>query len=473
LGPSISLNKKSSSKKNKNNDNSLLSVRSEEEEGQKVTTTPDFRPMIRIIFWNSLGFFFFSFLIPFATSQLYDATGTQMGFTFASQTIGGLISAPIVGYLVDKVKHKKRLVLIGSFGRGASYIVMYFGIIFSSLITFAVSLFVLGFFVGFFWSPLDVLISEKSYKSHRSQAFGFRGGMVGKGNLLGSIISFTIFGLAIAFVPDNLFLVYSPLLFFMLSNVGAGLYFNKNVDESLTFERYLKDEGIYDPDQYDFDDEYDNGDSDSKLSKSEKLATGFLIGFSILMIAYLFSNMNQSIVLPFLQVFLLEDIGVTNEIIVMLVYFPAQVLSMLFAPKLGKITDKINPILGIIVTTGMGSLLTFMLINTSSPWIFSILLMLDFAFARAGFLIFQNLLSRISIKHRGKVFGTARWVSLGGAVIGPILGGVMWETLGHFFPFILTIIIELAIIPFYIIAIKYIRPHMTEKLEKFSETIEK
>jgi MFS family permease len=99
--------------------------------------------------------------------------------------------------------------------------------------------------------------------------------------------------------------------------------------------------------------------------------------------------------------------------------------------------------------------------------------MLDFAFARAGFLIFQNLLSRISIKHRGKVFGTARWVSLGGAVIGPILGGVMWETLGHFFPFILTIIIELAIIPFYIIAIKYIRPHMTEKLEKFSETVEK
>lgn len=468
MSPSISLNKKSKSKKD--NNSNLLSPASEDGETGIINTTPDFQPMIRIIFWNSLGFFFFSFLIPFATSQLYDASGTQMGFTFASQTIGGLISAPIVGYLVDKVKHKKRLVLVGSFGRGASYIVMYFGIIFSSLITFAISLFILGFFVGFFWSPLDVLISEKSYKSHRSQAFGFRGGMVGKGNLLGSIISFTIFGLAIVFVPNNLFLVYSPLLFFMVSNVGAGLYFNKNVDESLTFERYLKKEGLYDPKIYDFDEENPNANSDSELSNSEKFATGFLLGFSILMIAYLFSNMNQSIVLPFLQVFLLEEIGVTNEIMVMLVYFPAQVLSMLFAPKLGKITDKINPIVGIIVTSGMGSLLTYLLINTSSPWIFSVLLMLDFAFARAGFLIFQNLLSRVSIKHRGKVFGIARWVSLGGAVIGPILGGFMWDSLGHFFPFILTIIIELAIIPFYIIAIKYIRPHMTEKLEKFSKT---
>jgi MFS family permease len=468
LSPSISLNKKSKSKKD--NNSNLLSTTSEDGETGIINTTPDFQPMIRIIFWNSLGFFFFSFLIPFATSQLYDASGTQMGFTFASLTIGGLISAPIVGYLVDKVKHKKRLVLVGSFGRGASYIVMYFGIIFSSLITFAISLFILGFFVGFFWSPLDVLISEKSYKSHRSQAFGFRGGMVGKGNLLGSIISFTIFGLAIVFVPNNLFLVYSPLLFFMVSNVGAGLYFNKNVDESLTFERYLKKEGLYDPKIYDFDEENPNANSDSELSNSEKFATGFLLGFSILMIAYLFSNMNQSIVLPFLQVFLLEEIGVTNEIMVMLVYFPAQVLSMLFAPKLGKITDKINPIVGIIVTSGMGSLLTYLLINTSSPWIFSVLLMLDFAFARAGFLIFQNLLSRVSIKHRGKVFGTARWVSLGGAVIGPILGGFMWDSLGHFFPFILTIIIELAIIPFYIIAIKYIRPHMTEKLEKFGKT---
>ena len=36
--------------------------------------TPDFVPMIRIVFWNSLGFFFFTFLIPYVTAQLLQAT---------------------------------------------------------------------------------------------------------------------------------------------------------------------------------------------------------------------------------------------------------------------------------------------------------------------------------------------------------------------------------------------------------------
>jgi len=90
--------------------------------------TPDFTPMIRIVFWNSLGFFFFQFLIPYVTAQLLEASGTVMGLTFASQTIGGLISTPIVGYLTDHVS-KKLLVLIGSFGRAACYILLYFGIL--------------------------------------------------------------------------------------------------------------------------------------------------------------------------------------------------------------------------------------------------------------------------------------------------------------------------------------------------------
>ncbi len=103
--------------------------------------TPDFVPMIRIIFWNSMGFFFFSFLIPYVTAQLLGASGTQLGFMYASQIFGALISAPIVGYLTDRFS-KKLLVLIGSFGRGTCYLLMYLGIIFSSLMIFAIGLFV-------------------------------------------------------------------------------------------------------------------------------------------------------------------------------------------------------------------------------------------------------------------------------------------------------------------------------------------
>jgi MFS family permease len=175
--------------------------------------TPDFIPMIRIVFWNSMGFFFFWFLIPYVSKQVIGIRADELGIAFAFQTFGGLISAPLVTFLTDRVS-KKLLVLVGSFGRGAAYLVMYIGIILISLPIFITGLFTLGFFVGFFWSPLYALMSEKSHKSYRSSAFGKQGGMLGWGNLVGSVLSFIIFGLANLFVESNLFIVYSPLELF-------------------------------------------------------------------------------------------------------------------------------------------------------------------------------------------------------------------------------------------------------------------
>ncbi|MFX0058338.1 MAG: MFS transporter, partial [Candidatus Heimdallarchaeota archaeon] len=207
-------------------------------DSEELKITPDFKPMVSIIFWNSLGFFFFQFLIPYVTAQLLEASGTQMGFVFASQILGGLLSAPLVGYLTDRVS-KKLLVLIGSFGRGICYILMYLGILYSSLIIFALGLFIQGFFVGFFWTPIDALISQKSHKIHRSSAFGKRGGMIGKGNLVGSLISFTIFAITVIFIPENLFLVYCPLLIFAASNFYGGITFHRRVDEELTYDKHI------------------------------------------------------------------------------------------------------------------------------------------------------------------------------------------------------------------------------------------
>ena len=50
--------------------------------------------------------------------------------------------------------------------------------------------------------------------------------------------------------------------------------------------------------------------------------------------------------------------------------------------------------------------------NASSPVIFSLLLTFDFTFARANLLLMENVLSRTSQQHRGKVFGMAEWMKL-------------------------------------------------------------
>jgi len=434
----------------------------EQEDENNVKMTPDFIPMIRIIFWNSMGFFFFSFLIPHVTVQLLGASKTELGLAFSIQMIGGLLSAPLVGYLTDRVS-KKLLILIGSFGRATCYILMYIGILLSSLLVFTVGMFILGFFVGFFWTPLDTLISEKSNKANRSFAFGKRGGMIGKGNLVGSVISFTIFSLSNIFVPENFFLVYSPLLLFALSNILGGFLFHFKVDEKLTFDKHIfnlfpssVEPSIVSTEPVIFE---------AHLKLRNNLTIGFFIGFSVLVIAFMTSTINQSLMFPFFQVYLIEELKIADPTLVMIIYFPSQIISLLLAPKLGKIADKINPVLGVAFVSGLGAFVTWLIINSTSGYMFGILLLFDSTFAWGGNLILQNILSRISKIHRGKIFGAAQWLSLFGAVLGPIIGGLAYDSIGSFAPFVISIFIELSVIPLYAIAIKALKPYMAEKVD--------
>ena len=424
--------------------------------------TPDFIPMIRIIFWNSMGFFFFSFLIPYVTVQLLAVSKTELGLAFSIQMMGGLISAPIVGYLTDRVS-RKLLILIGSFGRATSYILMYIGILLSSFLLFTAGMFILGFFVGFFWTPLDTLISEKSNKANRSFAFGKRGGMIGKGNAVGAVISFIIFWLANSFIPDNLFLVYCPLLIFAISNIFGGITFHLKVDEHLTFDKHVFNlfPSSVEPSLISKEPVI----QDTPIKSRNNLAIGFFIGFSVLTIAFMMSNMNQMLAFPFFQVYLIEELKIDNPTMVMIIYFPSQIISLLFAPKLGKIADKINPIIGVAFVSGLGALVTLLIINSTSGYIFGILLLFDSTFAWGGNLILQNILSRISKIHRGKIFGAAQWLSLFGAVLGPLIGGLAYFSIGPFAPFAISIFIELSVIPLYAIAIKALKPYMAEKLD--------
>ena len=432
----------------------------DDKKDKEELVTPDFNPMLQIIFWNSLGFFFFGFLIPYATLEIMGGSGVELGFTVAGQTFGGLITAPIAGYLTDKIS-KKKLVLFGSFGRGISYIIMYFSIIFKSQWAFMFGIFFLGFSVGYFWTPLDALISQKSHKTYRATAFGTRGGMIGKGNLVGSLISFIIFGLSFTFIPHFTWIVYSPLLLFTFSNFYAGITFFKNTDEDLTYDDYIsslnheKNPTILN----NLDEDKSINETNSKNNRSSKL----YLGFFIFMFAFMLTSINQTLSYPFLQGYLIENLFVKNPILIMAVYFPSEMIAQLLAPKLGVLADKLNPRITILITGSLGASITWFLINSPNAWIFGLLLVFDMVFAWLGMLILQNFLSRFSKNHRGKIFGIRQWVSLLGGVIGPIIGGYAW-VISHKMPFIISIFVELALIPLFIIALYALKPFVAEKI---------
>ncbi|MFX1448414.1 MAG: MFS transporter, partial [Promethearchaeota archaeon] len=196
--------------------------------------TPDFNDMLKIVILNSLGFFFIGFLIPITARYDMVATAIQISLLVSFQVLGRTVSGTLTGFITDRVKSRKKLVLIGSVGRGISYFIIYIAIILNSLILLGMGTFTLGFMAGVFWVPFNTLIAEKSNKDNRSEAYGKRDSANAIGQMIGGIIGFILLML-LGYFTANRFLLYASIPVFGVANFIAGIKFNLKVDESIKF----------------------------------------------------------------------------------------------------------------------------------------------------------------------------------------------------------------------------------------------
>ncbi|MFX1570999.1 MAG: MFS transporter [Promethearchaeota archaeon] len=409
----------------------------------------DFNDMLKIVLLNSLGFFFIGFWIPIIANTSMGATGFQLSLVVSVQVLGRMLSGFIVGFITDKIKSRTFLVLIGSFGRAIAYFIIYSAIITNYIFLLGIGTFTLGFMAGVFWVPFNAFVAEKSSKNHRSQAYGKRDSSNAIGQVLGSLFGFTLLMVASSFT-DNAFILYGAIPIFGLGNLIAGVRFYYKVDEKIKF----------------IEDSENNNNLDINPSGKTKLfySRAISIGLALLMIVLFLGSVNGSIARPFLNIYLLENIE-SNVNIVIWAYLPAGILATLFAPKLGAIVDKLRPSIGITIVSFLGALVTWFLINSANIWIFAALLLIDMTIMIAAGLIFQNLVSRISKEHRGKILGFGEFFTYLGNAIGPILGGIVWDFLGSKYPFIISIFVELSLIPLYLGVVYLLIPHLAESYE--------
>ncbi len=415
--------------------------------------TSDFNSVIFIVIWNSLGFFFIEYIMNYYIYFVLGYPAPNVGLFFSAITFGGLISSSFIGYLTDRFS-KRILVMIGAFGRGLSYFVLYVSIILQSLIGMYISAFLLGMGAQIFWNPLDTIISEKSSKYHRSTAFGRRRLALGIGMVLGTIIGFTTFSLSNFFTPKNSFLIYIAIPLFGISNFYAGIQFSRKVDENKKFEYpNVENENIQ-----------ENELKDSEKSLKKFLSKIYFLGIIILFSGFFLTAINTGFYRPYIQNYVLDEID-PNVQLVAWFYLPTALLGALIAPRLGTLADKINPYLMVAISSFFGGLVTWLIINSGSLWIFSILLIIDNTIMLTVSFVFVNFLSRVSIKHRGKIFGMITLFDSIGMIIGPFLGGIVYETISHQAPFIISIIVEWSLISFFIIGMKLLNPYLVEPIE--------
>ncbi|TFF86639.1 MAG: MFS transporter [Promethearchaeota archaeon] len=411
--------------------------------------TSDFSTMINIAILNSLGFFFLGFLVPVISRQEMNATGLQIGLIVSSMVFGYMISSTFVGIITDRAKSKKILIFFGSIGRGISYFIFYFSIIFNYLLGMLIGMLILGLGAGFFWIPFDTLIAEKSNKNNRSQAFGKRDSANAKGQVAGGLIGFGIL-LYFTLFTSNPYLIYSAIILFGIANFIAGLLFVKKVNESLKFSEIEVDSNK-------------NSNNESSLSLID-FPKPMLVGLMILFALVLLSSINGNLWRHFLNIYILENLS-DNLYVIILIYLPTGLLAIFIAPKLGEIVDKLNPSVAIVILSLSGAFVTWCLINTTNLVLFAILLVIDLTVAISAGLLFRNLLSRISVEHRGKILGICSFFVNAGSIIGPILGGYVWDAYGFKAPFIVSIYVELCLLPLYLIVVRLVLPHAAESFD--------
>ncbi|MHA2502164.1 MAG: MFS transporter [Candidatus Kariarchaeaceae archaeon] len=388
------------------------------------TFTSDFHSVVNIAILNSLGFFFLDFLIPYVATVELQASGQQMGLIFSVRTIGYLSIASFAGSLSDNYSPKK-LIIMGSTGRGLAYFVLYYAIVIRDLWMMVFGNLFLGIMAGFFWIPLDIIVSNKSKASHRSEAFGYRSAAIGKGTALGAIVGFTVFNTFSEINPDLRLMVYLPLAIYGLGNILAALQYAR-IDESLTIQ-----EGIVVQERL------------SYRGFFGSLSPSFRTALVVLFVTIFLTSVNGSLAKPFLLVYLTTNIE-SNPSLASAAYIP----------------ERLTLTIGI----ALGAITTLLLISTTSLLVFSLLLILDMSIATATGLIVVNIFSRISVQNRGKIFGLQTVFGDLGAILGPLAGGFLWDALGQKSPFYLSVGVEFLIIPVILYAYRLILPFLSEKI---------
>ena len=394
-------------------------------------------------------------------------SGLVVGLVMSSGTLGVALTSLGIGKYTDNRNVIPRLLFVASSMKCLANVVIYLAVVVAdSLSLLIVGNFLIGATGGAIMIPVKTIIADAIPLQHRAEALGNFRYNVGIGVAIGTTISLTILNTADSWegAGDAVGLI-GFLVFAAGCAVGAPkLYYASRtlIETSAATGHHdslivsgailpISEHNIPVPDP-DHTAHKSVSDTTPENESSADAIAAVREGWPVLvfMFAITLEAVASSFAKPFIPV-LLQQRTHSSEGDVSLAYTPGGILSLVLMPRLGQMADSLRVRDILVVASVLGSVSTYALVYVDAVYQGALLLCLDFSAMALVSMLLEKLISSLSTTHRSSLQGKMSFALSGGRIVGPVIGGLLWDKWGRSVPFTTSAVLEFALGVFYFI----------------------
>ena len=377
--------------------------RAEEAADAGVRARQTLSALSRAVFWVSFPFGMLSFVLPIYGREL-GASALEVGGFFSAISLVPLVARPFLGWALDRWGRRPFL-LLGLSGYAAATAVFCMA---DTVPLLTIGRFVQGLGQAFLWISAYTMVADLARRTGRGKDFGHVDEAVNRGALIG-----TFLGFGAIFVLESLDLGWQEIWFWLfaayllpaLISLWAGW---RGVEE--TRPRV------------------------SQQSRERRPLSGQLAG---LMGIVLITGASRALVGPLVMIFL-QDALSTDVGGLAMAYLPAALISSFLPSRMGRIADKVGRKGPMVAGLMVGALASAAIPHVAGLIILALLWALESLGYTASVPAERAFVADMAgADIRGTSYGLYTFAHFLGASIGPLVGGWLYDHVGHAMPFYL------------------------------------